>query len=171
MPPGLPANLDPHAGFIGLMGLEFDEVSATRVVAHLEVGERHLQPYGLVHGGVYASIAETLASVGAMVAAGADGSGRGAVGLENHTSFLRTAHAGQRIDAEAVVRHAGRRVHQWAVTMRTGRAAASWPPAPSGCCWWRRSTCDPGRRAAGGPPAVPRAPAWMRGPAAAQRLH
>ncbi|MGP8159830.1 MAG: PaaI family thioesterase [Candidatus Dormibacteria bacterium] len=128
VPPGLPGNLDPHAGFIGLMGLEFDEVSATRVVAHLEVTEKHLQPYGLVHGGVYASIAETLASVGAMVAAGADGSGRGAVGLENHTSFLRTAGAGQRIDAEAVVRHAGRRVHQWAVTMRdaeSGRELAT----------------------------------------------
>jgi len=112
--------LDPAAGFTGLMGIEFDEITPTRVTAHLDVGPEHLQPYGLVHGGVYAAIAETLASVGAMVVAGADGSGRGAVGLENHTSFLRTTGAGRRIVAEAVVRHGGRRVHQWAVTMRDG---------------------------------------------------
>jgi uncharacterized protein (TIGR00369 family) len=109
---------DPSTGFVGLLGLQFDEISAERVVAHLEVGPQHLQPFGLVHGGVYAAIAETLASVGATVAAGTDGSGRGAVGLENHTSFLRTAGVGHRVDAEAVARHAGRRVHQWAVTMR-----------------------------------------------------
>ena len=111
---------DPAAGFVGLMGLELDEVTPVRVTGHLAVGPEHLQPYGLVHGGVYAAIAETLASVGAMVVAGADGSGRGAVGLENHTSFLRTTGAGRRIVAEAVVRHGGRRVHQWAVTMRDG---------------------------------------------------
>jgi uncharacterized protein (TIGR00369 family) len=118
VPAGPLSRFDPTAGFIGLLGLQFDEISATRVTAHLVIGEQHLQPYGLVHGGVYAAVAETLASIGAMVAAGSDGSGRGAVGLENHTSFLRTAGAGQRVDAEATVRHAGRRVHQWAVTVR-----------------------------------------------------
>ncbi|MGA3185330.1 MAG: esterase, partial [Candidatus Dormibacteria bacterium] len=77
--PGEPLRgLDPTAGFIGLLGLQFDEVTPTRVTAHLEIGEQHLQPYGLVHGGVYAAVAETLASIGAMVAAGSDGSGRGA---------------------------------------------------------------------------------------------
>ena len=116
VPAGPLPGFDPTAGFIGLLGLQFDEVTPTRVTAHLEIGEQHLQPYGLVHGGVYAAVAETLASVGAMVAAGSDG--RGAVGLENHTSFLRTARVGQRVDAEATVRHAGRRVHQWGVTMR-----------------------------------------------------
>ena len=121
LPPGVPGNVDPGAGFTGLMGLQIDEASATRVVAHLEVGAQHLQPYGLVHGGVYAAIAETLASIGAMVAAASDGSGRGVVGLENHTSFLRPARLGQRIEAEAVARHAGRRVHQWAVTMRNAQ--------------------------------------------------
>jgi uncharacterized protein (TIGR00369 family) len=117
-PSGPLSGFDPTAGFIGLLGLQFDEVTSARVTAHLEIGEQHLQPYGLVHGGVYAAVAETLASIGAMVAAGSDGSGRGAVALENHTSFLRTARAGERVDAEATVRHAGRRVHQWAVTMR-----------------------------------------------------
>ena len=116
--PGPPLRFDPTAGFVGLLGLQLDEVTATRVTAHLEVGPQHLQPYGLIHGGVHAAIAETLASIGAAVSAGSDGSDRGAVGLENHTSFLRTAVAGHRIEAEAVVRHAGRRVHQWAVTMR-----------------------------------------------------
>jgi uncharacterized protein (TIGR00369 family) len=119
--PGVPGNFKRGSGFTGLMGLEIDEVSPTRVTAHLEVTEKHLQPYGLVHGGVYAAIAETVASIGAMVAAAADGSGRGAVGLENHTSFLRASRAGQRIEAEAVARHAGSRVHQWEVTMRNAQ--------------------------------------------------
>jgi 1,4-dihydroxy-2-naphthoyl-CoA hydrolase len=105
------------AGFVRLIGLEFDEVGPARVTGHLEVGEEHLQPYGLVHGGVYASMAESLASVGAAMAAREAGLG-GAVGLENHTSFLRRARGGERIEAEAVPRHTGRRVHSWVVSIR-----------------------------------------------------
>jgi acyl-coenzyme A thioesterase PaaI-like protein len=53
-----------------------------------------------------------------MAAARRNGPSLGAVGLENHTSFLRGVGAGRRIEAEAVVRHGGRRVHHWTVTMR-----------------------------------------------------
>lgn len=109
---------DAKPGFIALMGLEVDEVGAERVTGHLDVGTEHLQPYGLVHGGVYAAVAETLASLGAMAAARREGPSLGAVGLENHTSFLRAVGAGRRIEATAVVRHGGRRVHHWTVTMR-----------------------------------------------------
>jgi 1,4-dihydroxy-2-naphthoyl-CoA hydrolase len=110
--------LDLTGGFVGLIGLELDEVTPRQVTAHLEVGPGHLQPYGLVHGGVYAAIAETLASVGAALAIGSREPGRGAVGLENHTSFLRVARAGERVEAVAVARHSGRRVQHWTVTMR-----------------------------------------------------
>lgn len=113
-----PPDIDLQAGFVGLLGLHLDEITPRRVTAHLEIGPEHLQPYGLVHGGVYAAIAETLASLGATVAAAEVSPGQGAVGLENHTSFLRSARAGERVEAEAVVRHGGRRVHHWTVTMR-----------------------------------------------------
>jgi 1,4-dihydroxy-2-naphthoyl-CoA hydrolase len=113
--PGTP---ELSAGFVSLIGLEFDAVTPERVTAHLAVGERHLQPYGLVHGGVHAAIAETLASVGAAVAVREAGGAGGVVGLENHTSFLRTARAGERVEAEAVPLHGGRRVQSWEVSMR-----------------------------------------------------
>lgn len=109
-------------GMVRLIGLELDEVGPARVTAHLQVGEEHLQPYGLVHGGVYATIAETLASIGAALAARQAGLA-GVVGLENHTSFLRMARAGERIEAEAIPRHAGRRVHSWAVSIRAASDA------------------------------------------------
>ena len=111
-------DVDPHAGFPGLIGLQLDEMSPTRVTAHLEVGSQHLQPLGLVHGGLYATIAETLASIGAALSAAAQRPGHGVVGLENHTSFLRAGRAGDRIEAEALARQPGRRVQRWTVTMR-----------------------------------------------------
>ena len=107
----------PRPGAADSFGLELDEVGATRVTGHLVAEERHLQPFGLVHGGTFATIAESLASIGASVAAQEREPGHGAVGLENHTSFLRSARLGTVICGEAVVRHGGRRVQVWTVTM------------------------------------------------------
>jgi 1,4-dihydroxy-2-naphthoyl-CoA hydrolase len=90
------------------------------VVAHLTVDERHLQPYGIVHGGVYAAIGEAIASIGAAVNAISREPGMGVVGLDNHTSFLRAATAGTEIVAVALPRHAGRRTQSWEVVMRDG---------------------------------------------------
>lgn len=126
--PGAPAaGLEPHAGLVGHLGLVFDRAETDLVEGHLEVGPEHLQPYGVVHGGVYAAIAETLASVGAHLAAVALDPASGVVGLENHTSFLRTARSGSRVTATARPRHAGRRVQLWTVVMHDerGRELAS----------------------------------------------
>ena len=105
-------------GATDAFGLELDVITSERVTGRLVAEARHLQPFGLVHGGVFATIAESLASIGATVAAGEREPGRGAVGLENHTSFLRSAGVGTTIHGEAVVRHGGRRVQVWTVTMR-----------------------------------------------------
>ena len=105
-------------GFNGALGLEFEEASPERVVARLRIGPQHLQPYGVVHGGVYASLAETVASVGAALSAARHDPGSGAVGLENHTTFLRTARSGAEVVAEALPQHAGRRTQSWRVAMR-----------------------------------------------------
>lgn len=106
------------SGFDELYGLELDSVDERRVTGHVVITDRHLQPFGLVHGGVYAAMAEALASIGASVAASSAEPGTAAVGLENHTSFLHGVGEGTRVDAEAVVHHAGRRVQHWTVTMR-----------------------------------------------------
>ena len=97
-------------GWVKEMGLHFEEATADRVVATIEIGERHHQGYGIVHGGVYSGIIETLASVGAHLYASREG---GAVaGLENHTSFIRAIRNG-RLTATATPITRGRRSHLW----------------------------------------------------------
>jgi uncharacterized protein (TIGR00369 family) len=97
--------------FISWLGLVVDEASADRVTAHLDVAARHMQPYGILHGGVYCTIIESLASVGA--ATWAMGQGMvGAVGVSNATDFIRSVRDG-RIAAEALPVHRGRTQQLW----------------------------------------------------------
>jgi|SRR5579875_688865 len=97
------------------LGLEIESVEPERVVARMPVADHLKQPYGLVHGGVYASIAETLASVG--TALGVFPRGASAVGLANQTSFLRPVTEGE-IHAEAKAIHRGRSTWVWDVECR-----------------------------------------------------
>jgi 1,4-dihydroxy-2-naphthoyl-CoA hydrolase len=114
-------------GFNNLLGIEITEVSGERVVARLRVTAAHLQPYGIVHGGVHCALAEMAASTGAAMSAMLRDPETGAVGLENHTTFLRAAREGALLVAEATPLHAGRRTQSWQVEIRdetTGRMVA-----------------------------------------------
>jgi 1,4-dihydroxy-2-naphthoyl-CoA hydrolase len=99
-------------GFNDLLGLEVTAWEDDVVRGTLEVRDELLQPAGLVHGGVYASVAETLASIATHVAVSQDG--RAAMGLSNQTSFLRPITEGH-VNAEARVRHRGRTTWVWEV--------------------------------------------------------
>lgn len=99
-------------GFDGLYGLELLELTDTTVRGKVDVREDLLQPLGLVHGGVYAAIAESLASLG--TAFGVVGDGKFATGLSNQTSFLRPITSGA-IHATATRKHAGRTTWVWEV--------------------------------------------------------
>ncbi len=101
-------------GFDGLYGLELLEVGETVARARVEVRDELKQPAGLVHGGVYAAIAESLASLATFIAVAAEG--KLAVGLSNQTSFLRPITEGA-IDAIARRKHAGRTTWVWEVEM------------------------------------------------------
>src|SRR5688500_9437130 len=101
----LPALPDRPVGFDALLGLELLECTDELVTASLEVRDELRQPFGLVHGGVFASIAETLASVGTTVVVLPEGNA--AMGLSNQTSFVRPITDGT-IHARAVRRHRGR---------------------------------------------------------------
>lgn len=94
-----------------------DDITPTRVLAHLTVEAHHLQPFGIVHGGVYAAIAEAIASIGASVNASSRVPGSAVVGLDNHTTFIRATRLGTEIRAEALPRQAGRRTQSWDVSM------------------------------------------------------
>jgi 1,4-dihydroxy-2-naphthoyl-CoA hydrolase len=105
----------PHAidqGFDALYGLVIDEASDGFIRAHVDVAEHHKQPAGLVHGGVFASIAEATTSMATWMAVQEDG--RSAQGLSNQTSFLRPILEGT-IHAIARARHRGRTTWVWEV--------------------------------------------------------
>jgi 1,4-dihydroxy-2-naphthoyl-CoA hydrolase len=104
----------PEAGFDGLYGLVLDAVDldAGEIRAHVDVTDEVKQPAGLVHGGVFASIAESITSMGTWYAVQADG--KSAQGLSNQTSFLRPILGGT-IHALARVRHRGRTTWVWEV--------------------------------------------------------
>jgi uncharacterized protein (TIGR00369 family) len=105
--------LEQHiSGFDSLYGLELLESEGERLTARVPVRPEVCQPYGLVHGGVYASIAETLASLGTAMAVA--GEGKQAVGLANATSFMRPVTEGH-INATAVPLHRGRSTWVWDV--------------------------------------------------------
>jgi 1,4-dihydroxy-2-naphthoyl-CoA hydrolase len=95
-------------------GLEIEEATEELVRARVPVAAHLLQPVGLVHGGVHASIAEALASVGTNVAVVPDG--KIGLGQSNSSSFLRPITEGT-IHAVAHRRHRGRTTWIWDVEM------------------------------------------------------
>jgi 1,4-dihydroxy-2-naphthoyl-CoA hydrolase len=102
-------------GFDRHYGLQLLEFSDTEVRAQVAVGEQLKQPAGLVHGGVYASIAESMASLATGMTVMADGSV--AMGMSNSTSFLRPITKGT-IHAHATRVHHGRTTWLWDVCFR-----------------------------------------------------
>ncbi len=99
-------------GFDGLYGLEVIGATDSQVRGRVIVRDELKQPAGLVHGGVYASIAESLASVATAWAVMPEG--KQAMGLSNQTSFLAPITQGT-IHAVANVRHRGRTTWVWEV--------------------------------------------------------
>jgi uncharacterized protein (TIGR00369 family) len=106
----LPFTVD--IGFDNLYGLQYTETGDGVMRGRVPVRDEIRQPAGLVHGGVYAAIAESLASTGTWLAV--HGDGKVAQGLSNQTSFLRPITAGT-IDAVARARHRGRTTWVWEV--------------------------------------------------------
>jgi len=100
----------------GVVGIEVIEAGPERVRARVRVEPRHHQPYGIVHGGVYCSIVEDVASRGAGLMARSRGQ-KGIVGVFNGTDFLRSHESG---DLEAVGEpiHVGRSMQLWQVAVR-----------------------------------------------------
>ncbi len=98
-------------------GLELVEATDELVRGRVEVRDELKQPTGVVHGGVYASIAEALASLGTNIGVNADGNF--GLGMSNHSSFLRPV-AGGVVNAEARRRHRGRTTWIWDVDLTDG---------------------------------------------------
>ena len=96
----------------GLLGFETLEMGEEVARARFEVGTRHKQPFGLVHGGTFAALAEGLPSQATAQAVAPEG--MVAQGMSNNLNFLRPVFEGT-VHAEARRRHRGRTTWVWDV--------------------------------------------------------
>ena len=101
--------------FMSLLDVQFDELGPTRVSGSVAADERHHQPWGLVHGGLYTAAIETFATTGAHEAV--KERGQQAVGVSNVTDFLRPHRSG-RLEVVAVAVQQGRTQQLWQVDVR-----------------------------------------------------
>ena len=102
-------------GFDNELGLTFLEVSPDGGRARLEIHDKLLQPWGVVHGGVYCSMIESLASVSGHIWLNENGGGT-VVGVNNNTDFLRAIRSGT-VTAVSTPIHRGRRQQLWLITI------------------------------------------------------
>jgi 1,4-dihydroxy-2-naphthoyl-CoA hydrolase len=98
--------------FMALLDIQFDDVQPTRVSGSVAADERHHQPWGLVHGGLYTAAIETFATTGAYEAV--RDRGQRAVGVANVTDFVRPHQSG-RLNVNASAVHQGRTQQLWQV--------------------------------------------------------
>ena len=115
---------DAQSGFDAEMGFRYVTLTRDEVVMEYTIEPKHLQSYGIVHGGVHCAVIEAACSTGA--ALDAMPRGQSVVGVENHTSFLRAARGGKvRVTATPLAR--GRRTQVWEASVRDqqGRILAS----------------------------------------------
>ena len=104
-------NGDFSGPFVKHLGLEITSLSGDRVEARWTASERHHQPFGIVHGGVHASVVETLGSIGASVWLGDKGK---CVGVSNTTDFYHAVREGELTSVGTPV-HQGRSQQVWLI--------------------------------------------------------
>jgi uncharacterized protein (TIGR00369 family) len=98
------------------MGLRIIKATPDEVSCEFDVEDKHLQEYGIVHGGVHAGVIETLASYGAALVALPRN--QHVVGLENSTSFIRAVRAGTTLHAVARPVTRGKKSQVWEAWIR-----------------------------------------------------
>ncbi len=99
---------------VGTLGIEFTEVGDDFISGRVPVNKRTVQPYGILHGGVSVTLAETLGSVGAHFAVP---EGHRAVGLDINANHLRATMQGW-VTGTARPVHLGRTTHVWQIELR-----------------------------------------------------
>ena len=101
-----------NAGMAKAIGIKLTILTPDLVVATMPVDERTRQPFGLLHGGASAALAETVASLGAWM--NIDAETQAAVGVELNSNHLRSKRDGL-VTATATPLHKGRATHVWDV--------------------------------------------------------
>jgi uncharacterized protein (TIGR00369 family) len=109
-----PVDLTSASPFVAATAFDVTEATGTRVTGTVETGPQQHTPWGVVHGGLYCTVVESAASIGASAAV-AD-RGQFAVGVNNSTDFLRPMTAG-RLDVVAQPLQQGRTLQLWQVVL------------------------------------------------------
>jgi 1,4-dihydroxy-2-naphthoyl-CoA hydrolase len=104
---------DAEVGFVRYLGIELTELGPDFLRGELTVTEQLLQPYGILHGGVSVSLAETLGSMAASLCI--DRERHGCVGLDINANHVRPMKAGSVITGTARPLHVGRTTHVWEI--------------------------------------------------------
>lgn len=99
-------------GLDGVLGVEHLEATPDKVVVRFTITDRHLQPFGIPHGGIYCAVHESTASTAGQLWLGTKGV---VVGTNNTTDFLRQAKVGDTITVTATPIHRGRTQQLWRV--------------------------------------------------------
>ena len=113
-------------GLDGVLGVQHVKVSADEMVAQFTIGEQHLQPFGIPHGGIYCTVQESTASAAGYTWLREQGEDGVVVGTTNICNFLRQAKLGDTITVTATPVHRGRTQQLWHVdsTDQDGRLIA-----------------------------------------------
>ena len=116
-------SLDAAAPFLRAAGLQVEEATGTRVTATIAAGRDQHTPWGVVHGGVYTTAVESACSIGASLAV--IELGEYAVGLANHTDFLRPHVEGElRVTATPVQQGRTQQLWQCDIARADGKLVA-----------------------------------------------
>jgi 1,4-dihydroxy-2-naphthoyl-CoA hydrolase len=102
------------SGFAKEIGTEWIDLDPDNARARIGVEARHKQPFRIVHGGVYASLAESISSAATYEAV--RGNDEVALAMANSTTFLRPISEGH-VNAQARVRQRGRTTWVWDVEL------------------------------------------------------
>jgi uncharacterized protein (TIGR00369 family) len=109
-----PVDLTAASAFVAAISFDVADADGSRVTGSVELGPDQHTPWGVVHGGVYCSVVESAASIGASLAV--QERGQFAVGVNNNTDFLRPMTAG-RVDVVAEPIQQGRTLQLWQVVL------------------------------------------------------
>jgi 1,4-dihydroxy-2-naphthoyl-CoA hydrolase len=107
-------DLAASSAFVAASGFVVSEMSGARVAGHVDLGPDQHTPWGVVHGGVYCTVIESAASIGASAAV--LDRGQFAVGVNNNTDFVRPMTTG-RMDVAAEPIQQGRTLQLWQVVL------------------------------------------------------
>ncbi len=95
----------------GVLGIRITEIGDDFVRGEIQVEKRNHQPYGLLHGGVSCVMAETLGSIGSMLACDDD---HLAVGVEINATHMNGIREGKVIGTARPLK-IGSRLQTWAI--------------------------------------------------------